>query len=226
MKILALPHQLIVAAVGAILVLFLGVLVQDSTVDQPLTAWFNSFNTGAVLAVTDVIYLGLQPIFSSVFALVGILIYLALRRPIGPLLAFCATVIVAWLPLIGLKRVYDRPRLDRDALLYPINYVPHDSAYPSGHTAFVCGIAVAVLIATYSSAYKNLARILAIVAIVIIVCVVMTVGVHYVTDALGSILWATTVGPLGWLLVEKYVSPQAQVARLPRAELDEDLLEA
>ncbi len=160
----------------------------------------NSLNVGVFGDVVNFVYGSLQPIFSFGFCAAGVIIYAVRRHPWRPLISFAATVIFAWLPIVFLKKFYQRPRIDPADLPNPGDYVPHDWSYPSGHTAFVTAVVVAMLLATHATKAHNIARILGAVFILIIIGCVMTVGVHYFTDALASVIWAFTVGPVGWII--------------------------
>ncbi|WP_459612534.1 phosphatase PAP2 family protein [Corynebacterium urogenitale] len=167
---------------------------------MPLTQAMNSLNVGVFGDVVNFVYGSLQPIFSFGFCAAGVIIYAVRRHPWRPLISFAATVIFAWLPIVFLKKFYQRPRIDPADLPNPGDYVPHDWSYPSGHTAFVTAVVVAMLLATHATKAHNIARILGAVFILIIIGCVMTVGVHYFTDALASVIWAFTVGPVGWII--------------------------
>ena len=200
MKLLPIKLQLVIALIGMVIVIALGFAVKDSTFDLPLTQALNSLNVGVFGDVVNVVYGSLQPIFSFGFCAAGVIIYVVRRHPWRPLISFAATVIFAWLPIVFLKKFYQRPRIDPADLPNPGDYVPHDWSYPSGHTAFVTAVVVAMLLATHATKAHNIARILgAVFTLPIIVCV-MTVGVHYFTDALASVIGAFTVGPVGWMI--------------------------
>ena len=200
MKLLPIKLQLVIALIGMVIVIALGFAVKDSTFDLPLTQAMNSLNVGVFGDVVNFAYGSLQPIFSFGFCAAGVIIYVVRRHPWRPLISFAATVIFAWLPIVFLKKFYQRPRIDPADLPNPGDYVPHDWSYPSGHTAFVTAVVVAMLLATHATKAHNIARILGAVFTLIIIGCVMTVGVHYFTDALASVIWAFTIGPVGWTI--------------------------
>ena len=200
MKLLPIKLQLLVALIGMIIVITLGFAVKDSTVDLPLTQAMNSLNHGAYGTAVNFLYGALQPIYSFGLCVAGVVIYLVRRHPWRPLVSFAATIIFAWLPIVFLKKLYQRPRIDPADLTNPGDYVPHDWSFPSGHTAFVTAVVVAMLLATHGTKAHSLARIIGGLFVVTIVGCVMTTGVHYFTDAMASIIWAFTVGPVGWML--------------------------
>lgn len=200
MKLLPIKTQLLIATIGMIFVLVLGYFVMDSEADLPLTQAMNSLNAGAFGALVNFVYGALQPIYSFGLCVAGIVIYLVRRHPWRPLISFAGTIIFAWLPIVFLKKLYERPRIDPADLPNPGDYVPHDWSYPSGHTAFVTGIVVAMLLATYSTRAQRWAQVIGGIFVLTIMACVMTTGVHYFTDSFASIVWAFTVGPVGWIL--------------------------
>ncbi|QFQ01913.1 PAP2 superfamily protein [Corynebacterium urogenitale] len=213
MKLLPIKLQLIIALIGMVIVIALGFAVKDSTFDLPLTQAMNSLNVGVFGDVVNFVYGSLQPIFSFGFCAAGVIIYVVRRHPWRPLISFAATVIFAWLPIVFLKKFYQRPRIDPADLPNPGDYVPHDWSYPSGHTAFVTAVVVALLLATHATKAHNIARILGAVFTLIIIGCVMTVGVHYFTDALASVIWAFTVGPVGWMIFSLIFSSAEHMAK-------------
>ena len=73
-----------------------------------------------------------------------------------------------------------------------------DWSFPSGHTAFVTAVVVAFIIALRNHPAGTWAPRLAVPLVLAIACTVLIIGVHYPTDVLASVLWASTVAPVGW----------------------------
>lgn len=203
MKILPIKTQLTLSIVGIMLVLVLGYGVNDSGFDAQLSYEMNSLNTGVIGASANFIYQAFQPLYAAIMCAVGIVLYLVFRQPWQRLVAFAVTVLVAWFPVIMLKKVFERPRIDFATLPNPPDYWPADYAYPSGHTAFIVGLCVALLLATYHTKTQGIVRILAPIPMILIVLCVTIIGVHYPTDALGSVIWVFSVAPLAWLAMSR-----------------------
>lgn len=214
MRILPFRIQVPLSICGALIVVIGGALISDSHFDAPVTRWFNSLNDGTLGAATNFVYSALQPIFSATACIVGITIYLVRRNPWRPLVAFAVTVVLAWLPVIIFKKVFQRPRIDFTTLENVPTYLPHDWAYPSGHTAFIVGLSVSLLIATYGTVAQRIVRCVAPIAILAVVLCVLMVGVHFVSDAIASVIWAFSLAPLSWKAVNVALgAPNRDIAR-------------
>nr|WP_120491685.1 phosphatase PAP2 family protein [Corynebacterium lactis] len=196
------------AVVGIFVVLMTGLTVTGSTSDLPITQFFNSWRTGFVGSLADAVYWAFEPTRAVAFVVLLMAVIYVLRASIRLALAFGLTIAVTWLPVAGIKELFQRPRPDRALLTNAVDTLPADWGFPSGHTAFITAVAVALVLVVVASASGQkraqkilTARVLAAVAIVLIVACVLTEGVHYPTDALASVVWSTSVTPAVWIVV-------------------------
>lgn len=204
-------YQIPLAITGLIIVVLMGIALKDSEIDRPITLWFNQANSGVVGAMATFTYEALQPIPSTIMVVTGMIIYLVRGGSWRLLAGFVGTVLLAWFPIIMWKKVFERSRISLDALADPSS-TPKDFSFPSGHTAFITGLMVALLLISYKTHLEKLARILAPILITAIVLTVLITGVHYITDSIASIVWAFSVGPLAWIAIRPHEANDPQMS--------------
>lgn len=191
----------ITAVIGAIVVIVLGLLVHNSAFDFGVTKAFNSLRPGPLGDLANAIYAAFKPTFAVVWVICISIVIAICRRSWRLGLAFALTVLVTWLPVTIMKMIFERPRPDAALLPDPLQPTPLDYSYPSGHTVIITIIVVLLVFVTTGTKLQTAMRALAPIAIVVIFCTVLIEGVHFPTDALGSVIWGITVTPLVWLVL-------------------------
>lgn len=197
------------AVIGVFIMCTTGWTIAHSTNDLPVTQFFNSLRGSPLGTLVDAVYWAFQPPRAVAFVAILMVVLYVLRSSVALSLTFGLTIALTWLPIVGFKEYFQRPRPDRALLEYPVETVPADWGFPSGHTAFVTAVAVALVLVVASSSSVSrtakevkklmLAKVLAAVAIVLIAMCVLVEGVHYPSDALASMVWSVTVTPAVWL---------------------------
>lgn len=185
----------VVALCGLLSVMVLGACVQSYTGDVGMTAWFNSWNTGPIGAAATTIYAVCEPRYAPLIAL-GISLTVALiRRDWWLGIAYGVSVALIWFPVWLIKIVFHRPRPAAALLVHPSHFQPHDWAFPSGHTAFIAALLVVGFLIVCSERGKIAMAVLIPMGITVIVAVVLIVGVHHITDTIGSVIWVLCAAP-------------------------------
>lgn len=212
------PH-LIHVGLGLAFILVLGTLVRRSDFDYAITHAFNAQRSESVAAIVDTIYLALKvPYAFYLLAACAILIGVVSSSARTGLI-FVATVGLAWLPIPFFKDLFSRPRPDASLMENPSDIIPTDLSFPSGHTAFVSALAIALALALSPYVRRRYCYAFAAIMIATIVVVVMTTGVHFPTDTLGSIVWTLAATPAFWHLLTRTTAPLPQkLTPAPRTE--------
>ncbi|WP_259343885.1 phosphatase PAP2 family protein [Corynebacterium diphtheriae] len=196
------------AACGLAFVLILGVVVSGFTYDAHITAAFNAHKEGAVGSVVGFLYAGLQPRFSLFTTVFIAALVAAARRKVWLGVCYALTVALTWVPVVVMKVVFQRPRPDHALLRFPPEVTPADWSYPSGHTAFVTASVITLYLLAKTAQHqlwRSVAAAGVVLGIVAVAAVVMTQGVHYPTDVLGSVVWAGCVTPLLWDVLSRRI---------------------
>ncbi len=189
----------ITAIAGALIVIVLGILVHTSSFDFGVTNAFNSLRSGPLGAIADPLYELFKPKLAVIWV-VSIGFVVAICRASWRMgIAFALGVLITWFPITIMKMIFGRARPDATLLSDPLQPTPLDNSYPSGHTVIITIIFVLLVLITTGTKLQTLMRVLAPIAILAMACTVMIEGVHFPTDALGSIIWGVTVTPLVWL---------------------------
>lgn len=202
----------VAALLGAVMVLVLGSVVRHSTADSRVTRFLNAFHTGGFGIFTTDVYASLEPMFAVLVACAFAVGVWWLRRNFWAGLAFGLTVAIVWLPVVLLKLVFDRPRPSAALLLHPMTIAPNDWSFPSGHTAFITALAVSLFFVCARGRWRPVVGLFGVGAVVIVAGSVLVDGVHYPSDVLASLLWASTMTPLAWVFVARGVDRLANKA--------------
>lgn len=198
-------------------VLALGTLVRRSDFDYAITHAFNAKRSDTVATIVDSIYLGLQVPY-SIYLLLGCALLVGLvysKTRMG--LLFLLTVALAWLPIPLIKALFSRPRPDMSTMENPSGIVPTDLSFPSGHTAFVSALAIALALALAPYVRRRYRYPLVALAMLTIMVVVMTAGVHFPTDTIGSMVWALAATPAIWAILTRPPASPTLATTQPRA---------
>lgn len=198
------PIPLVVTAiVGAIAVIALGFVMKATQADQGVVVALNQTHTGWWGAVSNAVYRGIEPVPAVAITLVIAALVWAVSRSLRTAILFGLTVAFAWLPVAAIKILVDRPRPDAALLAHPFSPLQTDGSFPSGHTAYVVALAIAFWFLLRGTRFAWLPVALGVVAGVIVGLAVVSDGLHFPTDVLGSAIWAlATAGAVRWLIVD------------------------
>lgn len=218
------------AVIAVIAVLGLGLSTEHFTGDIVLTQLLNTMKTGAWGAIVDGIYFYLEPAYAVALSLILAASVGLVQRSIPRALAFGMTIALTWVPIVLLKVLFHRPRPLPQLLAHPMALEPRDWSFPSGYTAFVTAVAMALVLVSATEMGKKITRFLAPVLIVSISVCVLTLGVHFPTDVIGSVIWSLGLAPLMWALSLRmvkrvcqagtHVREQSQLHRGPSSSVD------
>lgn len=209
------------AAVAVGVVLLLGYLTEQFTGDIPLTQFLNSQKVGLWGTIAENLYYYLEPTYAVALGVVAVLVVAVVQKNVQRAVAFGMTVACTWLPVVFLKMLFHRPRPLPELLAHPVVTQPADWSFPSGHTAFVTALAMALVLVSTTATGKKITAVLAPILIVLISICVLTMGVHFPTDVLASIIWSVGLAPFMWSLSKRSVTRvcQAGSPRLERFQL-------
>lgn len=197
----------VTAVIGAVAVVALGFVMKATEADQGFVTALNETHTGWWGAVGGAIYKGIEPVPAVAITLVIAAAVWAVSRSLRTAILFGLTVAFTWLPVAAVKILVDRPRPDATLLTHPFSPLQTDGSFPSGHTAYVVALAIAFWFLLRDTRFAWLPVVLGLVGTAIIGLAVVSDGLHYPTDVLGSVLWAlTTAAAVRWLIVDVIAS--------------------
>lgn len=195
------------AVIGAVVVIALGFVMKATQADQGLAVALNQSHTGWWGAVGSAVYRGIEPLPAVAITLVIAAVVWVASRSLRTAVLFGLTVAFTWLPVAAIKIVVDRPRPDVALLSHPFAPLQSDGSFPSGHTAYVVALAIAFWFLLRGTRFAWLPVVLGIVATAIVGLAVVSDGLHYPTDVLGSAIWAlATAAAVRWLIVDVIAS--------------------
>lgn len=176
----------------------LGLLVSPTSWDLPAVAAANEFYVGWVRVFTDTVYWALAGLggvaFTAALATAVGIASKSWRRGV----TFAISIILTWSIADLSKNVFHRPRPSYASLPNP-GGVPADLwSYPSGHNALIAGIAVALAAAVWHTRARRWGIAGAVLLMTAMCATVMIRGIHFPSDAIGSMVLAIGITPLVW----------------------------
>ncbi|MBT2504091.1 phosphatase PAP2 family protein [Curtobacterium sp. ISL-83] len=122
---------------------------------------------------------------------------------------FVVTAVVPWLSVELVKLLVHRPR----PVLPGVHAAAESWSYPSGHVALITAVVLGILTVTAGRVRVG-TLIVGVVAIVLVAVSRLSLGVHYPSDLVASVLWTTAV----WVVLRHLVAAvqQEQVRRRDR----------
>jgi len=209
------------ASVGVVVVVVFGFVIRGTAFDLAVVQFFNGFHHGAVATVTDAIYKYVGPIFAIIGTAVLTVVIFVVTRNLRIASTFAVVIAVTWLSMALVKLLVHRVRPDEALLSYPFNPAQVDASYPSGHAAFITALVVTIFLAVTVGYRRWLVGILGGVVVAVVGLALVTDGVHYPSDVIGSVVWAITVAPLARMLwvglvireVDRYLTRRTRPAR-------------
>ena len=194
-------REVSVAVVGILLVVTVGLSLRSSAFDLGVTRAFAVHDTGIIGALATGFYGLFEPV-GALVTIAAVAVLLAWRASAVLGLRFGATMAVTWAPVWLVKVLVSRPRPQLGGIGYAATHVMRDTSYPSGHTAFASVLAVTLVLslAHLTRRTRVISWIAAPLIIVVMVTTVLTLGVHFPSDAAASVVWAVTVTPAVWTL--------------------------
>ncbi|MBS1672952.1 MAG: phosphatase PAP2 family protein [Actinobacteria bacterium] len=193
----------LVAVAGAVVVIALGFAMRATQADQPLVVALNEAHTGLWGAFGSVVYRSIEPLPAVAITLVIAAAVWAVSRSLRTAILFGLTVAFTWLPVAAVKILVDRPRPDAALLAHPFSPLQTDGSFPSGHTAYIVALAIAFWFLLRDTRLAWLPIVLGVIATALVGLAVVSDGLHFPTDVLGSIVWTlTTAAAVRWLIVD------------------------
>jgi membrane-associated phospholipid phosphatase len=207
----SLRPRLIVAIIGVVLVVAVGIALHASAFDLPVDRALNGLHTGAFAALGDAVYKFVGPVYAIVGTAVLTAIILIVRRDLRLASTFAVTIAVTWLSSAVVKILVARPRPELALLPHP-PAAQHDASYPSGHAVFVAALVITAVLVT-RSALRWLWAIAGGLAVIGVGVVLVSDGVHFPTDVLASWVWSLALAPLVCAAWTWLVRPRRRGAR-------------
>ena len=194
---------MLVAVLGAIAVVGLGFVMKAGQADQGVVVALNKAHTGAWGAFSSAVYHGIEPAPAVAITLVIAAIVWATSRSLRTAILFGLTVALTWLPVAAVKILVDRPRPDAALLAHPFSPLQTDGSFPSGHTAYVVALAFAFWFLLRDTRYAWAPIVFGVLGTALVGLAVVSDGLHFPTDVLGSIVWAlATAAAVRWVVVD------------------------
>jgi len=194
---------LVVTTVVGLALIGAGFALRSNPMDLPIVAELNGIHAGVWGAIADGVYRGFEPVAAIALTVVLAAVVWGVSRSIRTAVAFGAIVALVWLPTALIKLLVDRPRPDLAALPNPPTHPQLDGSFPSGHTAFVTALSIALWFLLRDTHWAAAIAVAGVLATGLVATAVVSDGFHYPTDALASILWACAAAPTArWLVVD------------------------
>jgi membrane-associated phospholipid phosphatase len=210
------PARLLgVAAAVFVLLVVAGIGLRPGQ-DLGLARALNGLHTGAVGVVASATYNVFEPVPSVVLtAVLGAVIWIVKDLRTGA--AFAGVVALTWIPAEVIKLIVHRGRPDIQVMPYPFLPVQTDPSFPSGHTAFIVALVVALAFVVRGARWHPILVGVGTALIVVVALALAVDAVHYPTDIAASVAWSLAVAPAARLVWVDWVMPRVPGLAFPVA---------
>jgi undecaprenyl-diphosphatase len=175
--------------------------------DLGLARALNGLHTGAVGVVASATYNIFEPVPSIVLtAALALLVWIVKGLRTGA--AFAGVVALTWIPSELIKLIVRRGRPDVALMPHPFLPVQTDPSFPSGHTAFIVALVVALAFVVRGTRWRPIVVGTGTVVAVIVALALAVDAVHYPTDIAASVVWSLAVAPAARLVWVDWVMPR------------------
>jgi undecaprenyl-diphosphatase len=195
-----------VAAAAFALLVVTGIALRPGQ-DLGLARALNGLHTGVLAVVTSATYNVFEPVPSVVLtAALAALIWIVKDLRTGA--AFAGVVALTWIPAELIKLIVHRGRPDVLLMPYPFLPVQTDASFPSGHTAFIVALVVALAFVVQGTRWHPIVVGVGTLLIVLVALALAVDAVHYPTDIVASVAWSLAVAPAARLVWVDWVMPR------------------
>lgn len=201
-------RTIVIAAVVAAVVTVLGFMIKAHPVDVSGAVALNRLRTGLVGTFATGIYHVFSPVPAVLLTVAVAGVIWARTRDLRTVVAFAGVVAGTWLPLAVVKLIVNRPRPESALLAHPYTPALTDPSYPSGHTAFVTSLAIALAMVLWGTRWRAAAAVIGALVVVVVAVSLVVDGVHFPSDVLASVVWALAVAPAARYLWVDVVMPR------------------
>ncbi len=193
------PVRLLGAAAAAFVVLVVAGIALRPGQDIGLAQVLNRLHTGLVGTLSTAVYRIFEPVPSVVLtAVVAVVVWIVKDLRTGA--AFAGVVALTWIPTEIVKVVVHRGRPDVHVMPFPYLPVQTDPSFPSGHTAFIVALVVALAFLLRGTRWHPVVVGVG-TAVVLLVALALAVdAVHYPSDIAASVVWSLAVAPAARLV--------------------------
>jgi len=179
------PARLLGVAAAAFAVLVATGIALRPGQDLGLARALNGLHTGALAVVTSATYNVFEPVPSVVLtAALAAVIWIVKDLRTGA--AFAGVVALTWIPSEMIKLIVRRGRPDVLLMPYPFLPVQTDASFPSGHTAFIVALVVALAFVVQGTRWHPIVVGVGTSLIVLVALALAVDAVHYPTDIAAS----------------------------------------
>lgn len=192
---LASTRWLIIDATAIVLVTLAGFLVQAipgwTDAEFAMLVSISSLHT----TVGDAVAVGMSWLFSPLIGtcllLVVLAVMAAITRQLRMPVRMAALVVIPWLGSDLMKVLVHRPRPDVRLLPDALLGEPTSFSYPSGHTTFATAFCLGLLIVLWRTRWRPVLIVVAVVVPLLMAACRVYLGVHYPSDVVAGLIYAT-----------------------------------
>ena len=208
------PVRLLGVAVAVFVVLVVAGVVLRPGQDLGLARALNGLHTGVVGAVSSAVYKVFEPLPSVVYTVVlAVVVWVVKDLRSG--VAFAGVVALTWIPTEVIKVVVHRGRPDVLVMRYPYLPVQTDASFPSGHTAFIVALVVALVFVVGGTRWRPVVVGVGSVVVAVVAVALAVDAVHFPSDIAASVLWSLAVAPAARLVWVDWVMPRVPFLAVP-----------
>ncbi len=196
-----LRRQAAIAVATIVGLVLVGFLLRLTEIDVAASAAIHHLRGGALRSTAEAFYLALKPMPAAIIMLAATAAVAGLTRSWRPAVVFLGAVAVTWGSAEAVKVMVGRPRPGMSEAAMATIGRAADASFPSGHVAFTAAFVAACVCLAWGTRWRSLVIAMGTVLVAGMTAAVVIEGVHYLGDAVASLVWAAGVFPAvrgGW----------------------------
>ena len=173
----------------------LGFVLRLTNLDAGASTAMHHLPGGVLGPLAEAFYLALRPLPAAIIVIVSTGAVAGLTRSWRQALVFSVTIALTWGSAEAIKLVVDRPRPGLSEAAMATVGKAADASFPSGHVAFTAAFVVTCACLAWGTRWRQSVVALGALLVASMVAAVVIEGVHYLGDALASLVWVAGIVP-------------------------------
>ncbi|MEZ3155553.1 phosphatase PAP2 family protein [Microbacterium sp. BWR-S6Y] len=194
------PARLRRAALIAVATVFglvlVGFVLRFTNLDAAASTAIHHLRHGVLAPLAEALYLALKPVPAALLMLVSTGVVAGLTRSWRQALVFLGTIALTWGSAEAIKLVVDRPRPGLSEAAMATVGKAVDASFPSGHVAFTAAFVVTCAYLAWGTRWRAFVIAPGALLVACMIAAVVVEGVHYLGDALASLVWVAGIFPV------------------------------
>ncbi len=185
----------LIAVATIVGLVMIGFVLRLTNLDAAASTAIHHLRRGVLGPLAESFYLAVKPVPAAIVMLVSTGVVAGLTRSWRHAAVFLGTIGVTWGSAEMIKLAVDRPRPGLSEAAMAAVGKAADASFPSGHVAFTAAFVVTCAYLAWGTRWRSVVVGIGALLVACMVAAVVIEGVHYLGDALASLVWVAGIFP-------------------------------